>query len=490
MNTLKSKILYNTTIQVIEKFIIYIIGFVSVALIAHHFSALGYGIYSTANNFVVFFALFADWGIGIIVQRDLLGKSTEERIEFIGNALSFRLLISLVIYGIAFFSLFFINYSSTIKTGILILLISQFIISFGPTLMSISQVHLNTIGPTIAELAGRIFAIALVILIVVYNFNIEYTFISILVSSFIYIVITIFSTSRLSKLTLKITPKIYKQIGKDILPIGLAGFLGTIYFKVDSVLLSFMKTTIDVGLYSLPYKLLEVMLTIPGIFMGLTMPILSKTFQDKDIGKLKDITNQIIGVMFTIALPMTVGVIMNAKKIILVIGGKSFAQTSTVSIFGYHLQANSAEALQILSIAVGLSFMSNIFGYLLIAINGQKQAFWRNLFVAIFNIVLNLIIIPTMSFIGTSATTVLSEIITLSVTYYITCKILKIRFTIPKLEKIVISTAIMTIIIFIARNLNIFAIVLLGVSTYALSLYLTGGIDKEYLKLLKTNHIS
>jgi O-antigen/teichoic acid export membrane protein len=90
-----------------------------------------------------------------------------------------------------------------------------------------------------------------------------------------------------------------------------------------------------------------------------------------------------------------------------------------------------------------------------------------------------------MSFIGTSATTVLSEFITLLVTYYITCRILKVRFTIPKLEKIVISTTIMTIIIFIARNLNIFAIVLIGILTYTLALYLIGGIDKEYLKLLR-----
>ena len=90
-----------------------------------------------------------------------------------------------------------------------------------------------------------------------------------------------------------------------------------------------------------------------------------------------------------------------------------------------------------------------------------------------------------MSFIGTSATTVLSEFITLLVTYYITCRILKVRFTIPKLEKIVISTTIMTIIIFIARNLNIFAIVLIGILTYTLALCLIGGIDKEYLKLLR-----
>ena len=57
---------------------------------------------------------------------------------------------------------------------------------------------------------------------------------------------------------------------------GIAAILVMIYFKLDTVMLSFMKDQIDVGIYGLAYKILENLIFFPAMFVGLIMPLLSK----------------------------------------------------------------------------------------------------------------------------------------------------------------------------------------------------------------------
>lgn len=62
-------------------------------------------------------------------------------------------------------------------------------------------------------------------------------------------------------------------------------------------------------------------------------------------------------------------------------------------------EANSAHVMQIVSVVFLFYFISSLANYILIAKNEQKKIIFVNLFIAIFNIIGNLLIIPHYHFI-------------------------------------------------------------------------------------------
>src|SRR3989338_9344642 len=72
---------------------------------------------------------------------------------------------------------------------------------------------------------------------------------------------------------------------KEAFPIAVSLVFVFLYFKLDTVLLSLMKPAGDVGIYSVAYKVLEVVIFLPAMYMGLIMPRLSKFASDRELFK-------------------------------------------------------------------------------------------------------------------------------------------------------------------------------------------------------------
>ena len=75
-----------------------------------------------------------------------------------------------------------------------------------------------------------------------------------------------------------------KHIFKISLPYGIALFLSFVYFKEDILLLSLMEGPgqgdISIALYSLPMKIVEVVMVVGGFYMTSLLPTLTRYFQE------------------------------------------------------------------------------------------------------------------------------------------------------------------------------------------------------------------
>ena len=104
------------------------------------------------------------------------------------------------------------------------------------------------------------------------------------------------------------------------------------------------------------------------------------------------------------------------------------------------------------------------------------------------NVVLNLIIIPKFSYIGASATTVITEF-----TALILCIIVssKIGYNISKNNiidalKVVVASLVMGLLIINSEYLNSFFLILASIALYFSVLYLLKGFSKDDVTLLMT----
>ena len=262
---------------------------------------------------------------------------------------------------------------------------------------------------------------------------------------------------------------------KTTLPIAVSIVFTLIYFKIDSIFLSLPiinshspNPMADVGIYNIAYKILEGLIFFPAMLVGLIMPLLSHSaFSDPE--RFKKIFQKALDVLIIFIIPLLVGLLILAEPIVVLVGGRDFSL--------------SAAVLQILSFAIGLIFLGNLWGNSIIALNKQKSGAWIYFAGMIFNIVTNLIFIPKYRYLGAAATTLATEFL---VTILMMILIHRTINYSPKFNifKPIFAGIFMAVFLWIFKDWNIFILVGLGIIIYFITLYLIKGIKKEEVMLL------
>jgi O-antigen/teichoic acid export membrane protein len=222
----------------------------------------------------------------------------------------------------------------------------------------------------------------------------------------------IISTWKFVKPKIEIDLKFWKELLKESLPFALIGFFVVIYFRIDSIMLSYMKGDEIVGYYSASYRLIDSLSSlIPIIIYSVMFPVMSKYLNSLD--DLKKVWIKAFNLSFIIGLITTIFVVVFAKYIILIIYGSSYLPSIVV--------------LKILIWAFFIICISSITSGLLNAINKQRLVTFGASIGAIINVILNLILIPRYSMEGAALATVVTEVLMFMLYIYLTCKFLKIK---------------------------------------------------------------
>jgi len=236
-------------------------------------------------------------------------------------------------------------------------------------------------------------------------------------------------------------------------------------------MLSYIKGDEVVGWYNAAYRLILVLLVIPGIYFMVVYPVMSRFF--KDSGRAFKLSfERSFKYMSMLAFPIGVGTTLLAEKIILLIFGHEFLPSS--------------KALQILVWSVVCIYLSQPYGHLVCSMNKQRIETKVTVMGAILNTVLNLIIIPKYSYIGASITTLLTELFVTFCYFYIFRKTEFFgNFVISYIGKSLIASIVMGLFIIKFYNLDLFLVSGIGIVIYFIIYYLIRGFDYKDMKILK-----
>jgi O-antigen/teichoic acid export membrane protein len=170
-------------------------------------------------------------------------------------------------------------------------------------------------------------------------------------------------------------------------------------------------------------------------------------------------------------LPIAIITTLFAEQILFLLYGKGFEQ--------------AASTLQVL-VWTGVMFpVANIFGNALIASHRQNIDLWVNSIGAVFNVCLNLILIPRYSHFGAGLATLISISFFIVIQYYIISKILfKIHFLETIIKPFVAAVA-MTISIILLKTICLPAAILTGLFFYVFILIIFKSISNEEIGQFK-----
>ncbi len=485
----------NTVTQVLGKVLTAIFGIAAVKILTSYLGKESYGAYNTVYIYLSFFSIVADLGIYTIAVREMARK--KERIaEVFGNIVSIRTVLSIVVVLVACVMAYFIPQyrESIILMGILISAPGTIISLINGVIVSIFQTTLKMQYSTLSLLIGKVLSVGSLILIAYVLFPEAPTgdrtafyaaMTAGLISSIGLILTTLFYARRIVSVSYRFDWAVWKELIRESLPFGIALILGTVYLKVDGLMLSLMKGNAEVGLYSAATKAIEVLNVLPVMIVSTVLPVMTEYYQEKS-GKLSTLLRDTLSVLTVIAWPVLVGLWVTSYQVIATIATPEFVSDRTIGFVG------SDAALKVLSISLFLSFINSLFIYLLITVGLQKKLLWINGSAVVINILLNLVLIPQGGFVAASWTTVFSEALVLGFTFYYGYRAVKFPIDWIRLAKIILSGLAMGVVLMYAKepvisaleNKGIIILVALGGIVYAAGLLLTRAFTFGELKTI------
>jgi len=471
MNTVQ-RIVKNTTVLFISQFITYIFGFFASMYTARYLGADGFGIISLAFALAGIFGVFMDLGLGSITVREV-AREKSLRGKYTANTASIKLILCFLTFGLVALTVNLIGYSEVVINVIYLVTVSTIFGAFSGIFSSIFTANEKMEYISIGTILNSILTFTGVILAIYYKLDIlafASIYLIISVVNLVYFIIVYSWKFSLPKLDVDLA--FWKLTLKEASPLALAIFFALIHFRVDTIILSIIKGNFDVGIYNAAYKLMETLTFIPIIFTTSIYPVLSR-FHISSKESLKLTYKLSFKYLIILGLPIAVGTTLLADEIILLIFKSGF----TLSIL----------ALKILVWALPLIFMGYLFGTLIPSINKQ-HLLYRFMFICMStNIILNLILVPKLSYIGTSIVTVITEIIYFILCFHYISKFIG-KINIKKvILKPLTASLVMGLFIYSVKilNVNLLVVIIISMILYFLVLILLKTFSKDEFKLIK-----
>jgi O-antigen/teichoic acid export membrane protein len=370
---------------------------------ARHLGVEGFGILSFALAFTGIFSIFSDLGLQQLTIRNVARDKSSIN-KYLGNVAGMKMILVTFTFGLIALTINLLGYpEETIRVVYLIalnIILTAFTGMFNSIFQAFEKMKFVSVGRilnSVLLLSGALFAIN-------QGFSVVgFAFLYFLVSVIILVYSFVICAWKFVLPKIEVDWGFWKPTMKEALPFGLSGIFVSIYFWIDSIMLSLMQGDEVVGWYNAAYRLIYVLLFIPGAYFSSVYPIMSRFYKTSD-DSLKFAYEKSMKYIMIIAYPIVIGVTFFASRIILLIYSEEFIP--------------SISALQILAWAVFFSFLAHATVYTLNSTNRQIIYTKITFLAMVVNVALNLVFIPRFSFIGASFTTLVAEFIGFFLMFY------------------------------------------------------------------------
>jgi O-antigen/teichoic acid export membrane protein len=387
---LGSRALRNTVIVLTAKVVARLIALVTVLYIIHYLPADRYGSFVTLVNYTAIVSVLLDLGFNTLFVRE--GARHHYEIQrYLRNVMSLRLLMSVISFVLLAGLLALNHLGYLLLPGFVLMVLTSYSTLLRNGLYATQQLGYEAVAVGLESLV----LLALVIIGVkshqgvgyfVWAYAGQYAF------SCAYFSIVL-AAKRIAVIGWRFEIPLLREWFWKGLPFALTFVLTILYFRIDQPLVYALQSPTQAGWYGAAYKPFEALLFIPMTFLSVVFPVLAIYYRERR-DELLDAIGRFYKALLLIGWPIGVGMFVLAHPLIKVL----------------QIYPRSEDAFRILALALGIAFVNNAFIGALNASDRQSSFTWAAGWSLVVNVGLNLILIPTVGFVGASWATVATEI--------------------------------------------------------------------------------
>ncbi len=467
-----SKIITNTTIlsfiQILEK----CINFFFVIVIVRYLSQEEFGQYGFVSSYVILFGAFINLGLAGLCTREI-AKKPEIGSKILTVSLVPMFFSSALTFVIIWWSVLWSKTGQTdIVKAVQLAAVALILNSFSVLFATVPRAYERMIYAVLPKFIRQLICSVLCFVLLPYGYGLVGIYYLIVLASFIELGLQIyFCTGLLGVLpTRKFDLDLCWSFIREAFPLALTSVFVIIYYKIDTVMLSYMKNDVQVGKYTAVYNLAFAFLFLGISYHQATFPALAKLYA-RNHKVFLNIYKNSIKYLVVGALPIATGIVLLASRMIELIYGARYI--------------DSAAGLQILMGAFFLMFINGFMGNALIVIGAQRKLSCIIGIGMVVNVGLNLLIIPQYGFLGAAATTVFTELLVGVLCWIYLERSYNISHSLMVFFKPWIGCTVMGAFIIIFSSWTLFFIVPGAVLIYIMLLYGLKVFTLEDIALLK-----
>ncbi len=462
MNQIKS-IFKNTGWLSVSQVITSICAFLWTIIIARYLGVSDYGIVSFAISFTGLLGIVMDLGISTYITREIAKHKNLVR-KYFNNIFFFKLILATILLFLSGLILYVMGYSHLTIIVTLIFTIELIFMSMTTFLNGVFQAFEKVKYQAIGAILNSSFLLIGILITLGFDLGVISIALAYTIAYSIYFSYMFLAyTKTFGRTNLEMDTDFIKQVITKSIPFGLTNFFYSIYFSIDIVMLSYLTGDYATGLYKSAYNIINVFTTFFVVYQSVIFPVMSKFFKESQ--NLIKISYELsVKYLLLIIIPLSVGIFFYARPIVDLIYSNQYSLASA--------------PVRILIWTVSFLFVNGAAAVLLNSIDKEKTVTKIYIIAAIFNVCLNLILIPRFSYEGAAIATVLSEIfITIITLYHISRTNYKPDFGLLKnVIKLVICGIILFVILYFL-NLSIWIAIPIGFIIYLILILITKTID-------------
>lgn len=442
----------NMSWMMVSQLITSLCAFVWTLLTARYLGVTDYGILGTAISISALFSFICDCGITTYLVR-AIATDFDNEYKYLGVGITLKVFLSilyLIVVSIALLVLGWDNYTVAIC---LLFAFECVFKSFYMVLFSSFQAHEKLKYQAIANTILNVLTLIFIVIVTFTDWalwGIAFAYILANLITFIYTVLALSRHIIVPRFILDV--EFSKMMLKAGIPFALTALFYTIYYSIDMVMLTQFAGAYYTGLYNSTYKLINVLTLFYTIYTSVVFPVMSKLFKnEKDLLQLS--FSKSVKYLSLVTIPLSVAMIFYAGDLITLCYGNQYADASGV--------------LKILIWTVCFLFVNGACSLVLNASHREVSVTKIYSIAALFNVVMNLFLIPKYNVYGASVATVLSEILILALELYALSRINQLpdKHLVVDISKIVLASVLLGVFLYFA-NLSIWVAIPLGIIVY------------------------
>ena len=393
--------------------------------------AESYGLYLALFNFSLIFNIILDLGITNFNNKNI-AQNNQLLSKHLSNIVTIKFSLAIVYSIVTIAIAFLIGWDSVKITLLMFLMFNQFLSSFILYLRSnLSGLHLFKTDSMISVLDKILMIIFVGYLLINPETNQKGVF---KIEWFIYaqtlaylstLIITFLILFRkLDFFKIRFDRTFFIAFFKKSYPYALLVLLMSSYNRIEPIMLERLLDidgAYQAGIYAQAYRILDASSQFSMLFAMLLLPIFAKMIKDKnDVGEL---------VQFSFSLIIT-------PALILAIASLNYSTELMSLLYHEHIEI-SARLLGVLMLGFVFISTTYIFGTLLTANGSMKQLNIMAIFGMLFNVGINLYLIPNYMAEGASYSSLLTQGLTAIIQVFIAYKIFKFKINYQYLLKLI-----------------------------------------------------
>ncbi len=423
------------------------------------------GVYSLGISYFLIVSRFSFWGLDHLLTREV-AKSRVDASKYLSNFFAVRLLLATVFIGIFLAFLQLINYPAETKWVIVLMLLSVWPESVNNLcwagFATFEEFHFTSIS----VFFGSLVQIILGLLLLHWGYGVKAMAFIFFFNNLIAMLVNLrILSSRYIERWQRPEWAFVKGQLRIAVPFLFIGVFFILNNQLNTIVLSFLSTEEMIGIYSAATAVILALSMIPQGYRIAVLPVLSRYKEETGSTSVQQLYERSFKYLAMIAIPLGIATILLAEDLIRLIYRRDLPE--------------AVPALQIMAVALSLTFINVLNARLLIVYNQQSKTAHFLVVTTFLNLTINLMLVSQLGAVGASIGQVSSVFVLFILNMIAVRAYMPGINRWPYLWRIMLASLIMGIVIRQVMPWGLGVQILAGGIVYVMILWFIGSFSKD-----------